>query len=133
MHARGWRESLRTAAVLGFLLVTAYSGLVEGSSSWRSALTAAQRVASAAQLLYGIASAAALIAVLAGSRWALWLLLLWGLAFTTTGAMAPVVWGDAGVGAGAVAGIVVAALVALEIGLWRKGTASSARSALSSG
>jgi hypothetical protein len=115
----------RLSAVVAFLLLCAYGGIVEGLDASRSASTPAQKIAAASQLLYGAGAAAALLARLLLRRWSLPLLLVWGAALTVTGGLAPVVWGEQGPAVGLVAAVAVAAVVALVLWACRSDNASS--------
>jgi len=104
---------VRLWAVVALLLLCVYSGIVDGLDSARSAATPGQRIAGASQLVYGIAAAAALLALLLRRRWSMPLLLVWGASLTLTGGMAPVVWGEQN----ALVGLIGGASVALIVGL----------------
>ena len=106
--------------MVALLLLTAYAGLVGGIDGARSLATRGQRFAVTAQLLYGAFAVAALIAMAFRSRVALPILIAWGSALTVAGALAPVVWGEAGVPVGLAAGLSVAVVVFLIVRAWRK-------------
>lgn len=110
---------LRAAFVVSIVALCAYAGLEDGLRAFAGAVTAAQRVASVTQLLYGALSVAVLLAMLFRRGWVAALLLAWGAAVTVTGGLAPVVWGEQGWGVGAAAGASVAAAVALVLWAWR--------------
>jgi hypothetical protein len=80
-----------------------------------SAETVGQQGATAAQFGYALTGLLAAGALLGRRSWANRPLWLWAGLVTLTGGMAPVVWGEAGLGAGLVAGAASAAIAALVI------------------
>lgn len=114
---------MRVAAIASLLMLTAYTGLVDGSSGLRSALTPGERATIGTQLAYGVCSVAALVAMFVRRRWVFPILVAWGLALTVTGGLAPVVFGGTNVWIGVAGGASVAAVVALVLWGWRKHTA----------
>jgi hypothetical protein len=108
-------RSVRLVAVVVLLLVTVYTGIVDGLGTFRSAsvVEPLERFAAASQLVYGGLAAAALLASAIARRWVLPLLLAWGAALTVTGGLAPVVWGEQGALVGILAGLCTAGIVAL--------------------
>jgi hypothetical protein len=120
-----WRAA-RLWAVVALLLLCAYTGIVDGLDSSRSASTLAQRIAAGSQLVYGVSAVAALLVLLLRRVWSLPLLLVWGAALTVTGGMAPVVWGEQSALVGLFAGATVALIVGLV--LWAVRSHNQARS-----
>jgi hypothetical protein len=78
--------------VIVALRLTAYNGLVEGINATRFPDTPGMKVATATQLLYGVAAVAALLSMRLRPRLVLPILVAWGLAVTATGVLAPVVY-----------------------------------------
>jgi len=102
-------------AVAVLLLLTAYTGIVDGLDTLRSAANPLERAAAAGQLAYGGLAVATLLASAIARRWVLPLLLAWGAALTIIGGLAPVVWGEQGPAVGIFAGICTAGIVALVL------------------
>jgi hypothetical protein len=123
---RAW-EILRVGLVATTVAFCASAGIEDGMRAFTGAATAGQRVASVMQLLYGALSVAVLLAMALRPRWVAALLLGWGAALTVTGALATVVWGEQGWGVAAVAGVSIAAVVALILWAWRAHERASAR------
>jgi len=113
-----WRV-VRVGFAAGLVAVCASTGIEGGLDAWRSAETAAQRVASATEILYGVLSVAVLLAMAFRRHWVTPLLVAWGGALTVTGAMAAVVWGEASWGAAAAGAVGVLGVVALVVWAWR--------------
>ena len=111
---RFW-PAIRLVALVALLAVTAGLGLWEGARVLRDGATTGQRIASAGQLVYGVLAALTLIALLARRPRTTALMTGWGAAVTFVGALAPVVWGGAPLGAGAAAGAATAGVVALAV------------------
>jgi hypothetical protein len=109
----------RIALVAALLAVTAYGGINDGLSTVREAKTHAESAAASVQLAYGGLSVAALLGMALRPRWVTALLIAWSVAVTATGAVAPVVWGETGWGAGAAGGVATAAVAWLAIAGWR--------------
>ena len=103
----------RLVAVVALLILTAYTGIVDGIDAFRGAGTTVERVGAVLQLAYGGLAAAVLIASAIARRWVLPLLIAWGAALTLTGGLAPVVWGEQGVLVGLLGGLCTAGIVAL--------------------
>ena len=99
---RGGRV-MRAAAVTLFTILGA-NGVVRGTVDARGVANAAQVAQVALQVAYGVAGLA--IAGLVWRRVTLprWLLVAWTIAVVMAGALAVVAWGEAGWGAGALAG-----------------------------
>ena len=116
---RVWRAIALGVLVL-LLLVTAYNGLVEGVIATRHAGTPGMRVATVTQLLYGICSVVALLALATKRRWALWPVVGWAAAVIATAGLAPVVYGGAPVRTGVLSGVAAALLLGLVIWAWRR-------------
>ncbi len=113
-------RAARLVVVGALLLLTAYTGIVDGLDTIRSATKPLERVAAASQLAYGGLAVATLIASLIVRRWVLPLLLLWGAALTLTGGLAPVVWGEQGALVGVLGGLCTAGVAALAIWAGRR-------------
>jgi hypothetical protein len=110
---------VRIALVVGLVAFCAYAGLGDGMRAWSESRTAAQRVASGTQLLYGSLSVALLLAMAFRTSWVEPLLWAWGTALTLTGTLATVVWGEQGWAAAAAAFASIAAIAALVVWAWR--------------
>ena len=106
-------RAARLVVVVALLLLTAYTGIVDGLEASRSATRPLERVAAASQLAYGGLAVTTLMASLIVRRWVLPHLLLWGAALTLTGGLAPVVWGGQGALVGVLGGLCTAGIVAL--------------------
>jgi hypothetical protein len=115
---RAW-PVLRITLVVALVAVTAYGGISDGLDTVREATTRGQAIGAASQLAYGPLSLVVLLAMAFRPRWVTPLLAAWGLALTVTGTLAPVVWGEAGWGAGAAGGVATALVAALVIAGWR--------------
>ena len=104
------------------LLFCAYNGLVEGWRELHNDDTPAMRVATVTQLLYGAAATLALLAlaVPAWRRRVFPLLLVWAVATTSTGALAPVVYGGRSLGVGAAAGAITALIAGALVWVWHR-------------
>ncbi len=112
---RFWRV-IRFLSVSSILLLAIWLGVKEGVDGYRGAATASQRIAAGFQIAYGIAAAAALLALLTHRTWLKPALLLWVLTIATTAAAAPVVWGGAGWASAALASAVT--LAASGLVMW---------------
>jgi hypothetical protein len=113
-------RAARLVAVVTFVLLSAYTGIVDGLDTSRSATQPLERVAAASQLAYGGLAVATLVALPIMRRWVLPLLLLWGAALTLTGGLAPVVWGEQGALVGVLGGLCTAGIVALVVWACRR-------------
>jgi hypothetical protein len=108
---------LRGLAVL-VLAVLGALGLQGAIAQLPSAQTGGQRIATAAQFGYAVFGLAAAVGLAARrTRWVRPLLWGWAALVTTTGGLAPVVWGGAGPGAGLLAAAGSAAIAALVLWL----------------
>ena len=107
--------------LVALLLACVYNGLVEGWNELQNDDTPPMRVATATQLLYGLAAAGALIALAipARRRWVSPLLVVWGAASIVTATLAPVVYGGASWTSGAAAGLLTVLIVLLVLWGWR--------------
>ena len=99
-----WRRA-RFVGVAAVLLSTVWGGLSDGIQNASGPGSAGQRVATATELLYGVAAIAALWALFAGKRWLGAALAPWIVGTTVTAGLAPVVWGGADWRAGTTSGI----------------------------
>ena len=99
--------------VVILLLLTAWLGMVEGSNGYRSARTSGQHVAAVTQLSYGAAAVLCLVALYLRARWAPAALTAWVVTLTATATLAPIVWADAGILSGLLAGMATAAVAGL--------------------
>ena len=108
------------------LLSSAYLGIRDGVGLVREAHLVFEILATATELLYGVAAVAALAALGARHRSALVFLVIWAAALTATSGLAPVVWAHtsvaSGVGSAALVGVIVAAL----LWGWRRSSAARA-------
>jgi hypothetical protein len=112
------RATLLRGLAVVILVVLGYVGLPSAIEQLSSAQTAGQQIATATQFGYavlGLVAAGALVARRA--QWARPLLWGWAACLTTTGGLAPVVWGGAGVGAGLAAAAASALIAALVLWL----------------
>jgi len=119
--ARVWR-SIGLGVLVLALLASAYNGLWEGWSELQNDDTPPMRLATATQLLYGLAALLALLALArrATRRWVFPLLLVWAFATTATATLAPIVYGGRPLGTGIAAGAITALLVGPAVWLWRR-------------
>ena len=113
-------RAAQLVAVAALLLLTAYTGIVDGLDTTRSANRPLERMASASQLAYGGLAVATLVASLIVRRWVLPLVFAWGAALKLTGGLAPVVWGEQGALVGVVGGLCTAGVVALALWACRR-------------
>lgn len=104
---------LLDALLVLLLLASAYFGCKEGVALVREAHTAGQWAATGTEILYGVAAVAGIVAWASRQRWRGWLLLVWALALTATGALAPVAWARSSLATGLASGAGVAAVLAL--------------------
>ena len=108
--------SLIAATVL--LLLIGGLGLRSAAGEWRDALALGQRVATGTELIYGVLAIVGGLGLLMGRGWTTKLLVAWAVAFTATGALAPVVWGGTkplvGLVAGVATGLVAYGIVRLS-------------------
>ena len=95
------------------LLMLSVIGIWNGYEEWAGAVTPGQRIATFTEIGYGILGPISAIAVSNGWRPARWLLGLWTLCLAVTSGLAPVVWGDAPLWSGILAGVAAALL-----GVW---------------
>jgi len=118
---RVW-HSIGLGVLVLALLASAYNGLWEGWSELHNDDTPPMRVATATQLLYGLAALLALVALALrpARRWVFPLLLVWAVATTSTATLAPIVYGGRPLGTGIAAGAITALIVALPLWLWRR-------------
>jgi hypothetical protein len=91
----------------------AWLGLTEGLEELQEAESPGQQVAASFQLLYGAAALVSVITLFARPSWTVWALVVWSVALTVTGTMAPVVWGGADWRVGVLAGVVTLSIAAL--------------------
>ena len=103
---------LRLLLVTGILLAAVWFGIKEGFDSFGDAETQRQRTAAMFQILYGVAALASLAALFLRPAWLRPALAVWLLSVTTTGTMAPVVWGGTGLASGLLGGAVTAVVAA---------------------
>ena len=108
------RRSGWLIASVVFLAAFGYLGVSNSLNQFRQATNAGELIETIAELAYGILALLGAGALLTGRRWALWLVIGWGVAATTAAALAATFWGQAGWGAGAAAGL-SAAVVALFV------------------
>ena len=94
-----------TSLLVLMLLASAFLGITDGVGLVRQAHTTAQAVATAAELLYGVAAVGALVALASRHKFAPHLLTLWAACVTITSGLAPVVWGGTSVAVGAESGV----------------------------
>lgn len=108
-----FRRHIRIVVVAAVLLLAVWFGVKEGRDGFRDADTTGQRVAAATQMFFGVAALACVWALLRHRRWLGIALAVWGLAVTSTGILAPMVWGGGGWGAGVLGGAVTAIVASL--------------------
>ena len=87
------------------LLVLSVVGIWNGYDEWSTATTGGQRLATFTEIGYGILGPISAIAVSWAWRSSKVLLVLWSLCLGLTSGLAAVVWGDAPLWAGIIAGI----------------------------
>ena len=102
MNVKVKRTLLGVAVFL--LLALTWLGVKGGIEQWPQSSSLGQKVQSSAQFAYGILSLLAVASVVQRGRFARVVRILWLAALTIAGGLAPVVWGDAALGAGLVAG-----------------------------
>jgi hypothetical protein len=102
-------------------VLTGVAGVRNGARELPQAVTGGQRLATALELGYGVASWAALAALWTRPTRARLLLYLWAALLAATAAAASVAWGGAGIAAALAAGAAVAVFCALILwlALWR--------------
>jgi hypothetical protein len=81
------------------LLVAGVSGVRNAIDEWPQAVRAGQKVATASEMVHGIASGIALVGLGARKSWARPALWVWGAALSTTAGLASTYWGDAPIAA----------------------------------
>ena len=103
---------------VAILLVLAWTGLYAGVTQIAETRTLGQEIQTIAQLDYGILSVLAIVARFWIHRyqWRLAIWLVWVVSLAAAGGLAPVVWGEAGIGTGLLAGCATL-LIALGV-LW---------------
>ncbi len=104
---------LRLLLVTALLLAAVWFGIKEGFGGFAGAQTPGQRTAAMFQILYGVAALVSLAALFLRRAWLRPALAVWLLSVTTTGTMAPVVWGGTGLASGLLAGVVTAVVATL--------------------
>lgn len=107
--------TLRLVAVTILLALTAWLGIEGGFEVVRNATTGLQRFSTFVQVVYGTAAGVALWSLLARRSWLRSALLIWLVAISITGALAPVAWGGASWSAGALGGAATAAVAGLVV------------------
>ena len=100
------------------LLLTAYNGVIEGINAMRVADTTGMKVATATQLLYGIAALVVLAMALFRRELVFPILVVWGLGVVFTAGLAPVVYAGRSVPVGLAVAAGVAVVVALVLWAW---------------
>lgn len=116
--ARTWRFT-GLLIVSALLLTAIWLGLKEGWDGLSGAETILQRIAASFQIAYGLAALAVLMGLWKRSSWLGVALVTWIGAFSITGTLAPVAWGNAAWSAGALGGALTLAaslLVAWAVG-----------------
>ena len=111
---------VRILLVIAVLLFFAYNGLVEVRNALRSMTTPGQKVVTATQLAYGVLSVLALASMRIRPRMTTPLLIAWAIPLVATAALAPVVYGGLGLGAGVGGGLVGLILAALTVRGWKR-------------
>jgi hypothetical protein len=104
---------LRLVVIVALLAVCAWNGFEDGVTNLRAPGTPGQRVATVTQLVYAVCALLAIVALLGRSRYTVALLVVWDVAVTITAGMAPIVWGQTGLGPGLIAGAATGAVAAL--------------------
>lgn len=104
--------------LLAVLLFFAYNGLVEGSNAIRTMRTPGEKLATATQLAYGVLAVLALASVWLRPAGTTRLLVAWAVPLVVTGTLAPMVYGDRGLGIGLLGGLVALLLSGLTIWCW---------------
>jgi hypothetical protein len=100
-------------------------GLLSGLEGRMGAFTLSQQVVTWGELLYAALGAAAIAATLRWRRYARPLLYTWGAVVTVCAGLAPMAWGDVGLGTGVLQALPWAAVAALAIWLATWGMSSS--------
>src|SRR2546422_5338845 len=98
-------RSLAHWAAIALILAFTALGLNGAIHEVDSVNSVGQKAATATQFGYALVGLVAAGALLTGRSWARQALWLWAGLITITGAMAPVVWGGAGVATGLAAGV----------------------------
>ena len=111
---------LLTGFLVLLLLASAYLGLTDGIGLLREAHTAARRLATGTELLYGLTALLALVAMASRHTWTLHLLVVWAAAVAATSALAPVVWGGTSWRVGAESGAAVGVVLAVVVWSWHR-------------
>ena len=109
----------RYVVIVLMLGLSAYNGLLEGTNAVRFATTPGMKIATATQLLYGVAAACALAVMLMRRQLVPMLLVAWAAGLIITGALAPVVYGGTSIAVGLAGGALMAAVVVLVTWAWR--------------
>jgi hypothetical protein len=110
-------RSIARWAAVALLVAINGLGLQSAVDALDSADTVGQQAAIATQFGYALTGLLAAGALLGRRSWANGPLWVWAGLVTLTGGMAPVVWGEAGMGAGLVAGAASAVIAALVVWL----------------
>jgi len=115
-------RSIARWAALVLLVAISVLGLQSAVDALDSAETLGQQTAVAAQFGYALTGLLAAGALLGQRSWASRPLWAWAALVTLTGGMAPVVWAEAGMGVGLLAGAACAAIAALVVWLatWQR-------------
>jgi hypothetical protein len=110
-------RSIARWAAVALLVAINGLGLQSAVDALDSADTVGHQAAIATQFGYALTGLLAAGALLGRRSWANGPLWVWAGLVTLTGGMAPVVWGEAGMGAGLVAGAASAVIAALVVWL----------------
>jgi len=113
------RDSILSVFARLFVLLTGGLGIWNGVRELDQAAELLQRVATATELTYGVLGILGGIALHERRRWARPVVAGWGVALASTGALAPVAWGEGGLGASLATGGVTALLAGLVVRLTR--------------
>lgn len=101
-----------------FLLLLGVAGLQGFLNDFHEAETLGQRIQTLTQISFGLTGIVAGIGAMMRQRWAGTLALVFAVAVSLAAGLAPVVWGDAGVGSGmASAGLAFLIGIALYLGV----------------
>ena len=99
--------------MVAIVLLTCWVGIQQGLNGYRGSADLAQRITSGAQICYGIAAGAVLIALLRRSTMLKVALVAWGGTLSLVAGLAPVVWGGSPWPVGVLSAVACAATAAL--------------------
>jgi len=80
--------------IVGLVLLTTFSGLWNGYQDWPDNKSSGERMVTVAVIIYGIAGAAVLVAMLRQRKWIMVPLIVWAIAILFAATVAPLVYSD---------------------------------------